>query len=240
MSGSTAEHRSHGEDGARYRDSVTIGQNYRTLREVVADEIHGMITRGELQPGDRLYEDRLAEQLGVSRNPVREALRALEGTGLVEVVPRRGAYVTTIEPDQAQQLLELRAVLEAYAAQRAAVLRTDDDLAKLRACLDRGRAASRAGDVVAAAGNHREFHQLIEQAAANEYLDATVAPLRHQTEMIFSMLADTRGVTSWDEHEEICAAIRDGDADRARAATRRHMDNVMLGMVGRHTSTRAR
>ena len=208
-----------------------IGQSYRTLREVVADEIHGMITRGELAPGERLYEDRLAEQLGVSRNPVREALRALEGTGLVEVVPRRGAYVTRIEPDQACQLLELRTVLEAYAAQRAAVLRTPEHLAELERCIERGRAASAAGDLVTAAGCHREFHILIERAADNQYLDATVGPLRHQTEMIFSVLADTRGVTSWDEHQHIFEAIRDADADLARAATRRHMDNVMLGLA---------
>ena len=107
---------------------MSLGQSHRTLREVVADEIHGMIMRGELEPGERLYEDRLALQLGVSRNPVREAIRALEGTGLVEVLPRRGAYVSRIEPDQIVQLLELRCVIEAYAAERAAIRRTDADL----------------------------------------------------------------------------------------------------------------
>lgn len=212
---------------------MTIGQSYRTLREVVADEIHGMISRGELKPGDRLLEDRLAEQLGVSRNPIREAIRALEGTGLVEVTPRRGAYVTRIEEDQACQLLELRTVLEAYAAQRAAVRRTDDDLTALQRCIDTGRAATAAGDLVSAAQRHREFHLIIERAAANVYLDGAVSPLRHQTELIFSMLTDTRGVTSWDEHQAIYDALAAGDADRARVATRTHMDNVMLGLVTR-------
>jgi DNA-binding GntR family transcriptional regulator len=92
-----------------------IGSSHRTLREVVAEEIRSMILDGSLLPGERLLEDRLAEQLGVSRNPVREAIRALEGTGLVEVVPRRGAYVANLDPDQAHQLLELRSVIEAYA-----------------------------------------------------------------------------------------------------------------------------
>ena len=78
-----------------------------------------MIASGQLQPGERLFEDRLAEQLGVSRNPVREALRALEGTGLVEVLPRRGAYVSRIDADRVRQLLELRSVIEAYAAETA-------------------------------------------------------------------------------------------------------------------------
>src|SRR4029079_19752776 len=101
-----------------------------------------MIIVGERAPGERLYEDRLAEQLGVSRNPVREAIRALEATGLVEALPRRGAYVSTIDPQQVVQLLELRSVIEAYAAQTAATTRSDADLVALQRCIDVGRAAS--------------------------------------------------------------------------------------------------
>ena len=201
------------------------------MREVVADEIHGMIMRGELEPGERLFEDRLAEQLGVSRNPVREAIRALEGTGLVEVLPRRGAYVSKIDPEQVVQLLELRGVIEAYAAGRAAILRTDADLIALQRCIDVGRAAARSNDLVTAAQCHREFHMLVERASANSYLDTVVAPLRHQTELVFSMLTDTRGLLSWDEHQAMHDALAAGDADAARAATAQHMDNVILGMV---------
>ena len=90
----------------------TIGESYRPLREVVAEEIRAMIVRGDLAPGERLLEDRLAEQLGVSRNPVREAIRSLEATGLVEVVPRRGAYVSRLDVEDARQLLEVRGILE--------------------------------------------------------------------------------------------------------------------------------
>jgi DNA-binding GntR family transcriptional regulator len=206
---------------------VSIGQSHRTLREVVADEIRAMIMGGTLKPGERLYEDRLAEQLGVSRNPVREAIRALEGTGLVEVIPRRGAYVSQFDPDETRQLLELRCVIEAYAAEQAALLRTEDDLARLRACLVEGRAASAENDVVRAAEWHRGFHVAVEQAARNVYLDATVGPLRHQTELVFSMLQDTRGVLGWEEHQAIFDAIAAGDAAAARASTIDHMDSVI-------------
>lgn len=203
------------------------------MREVVADAIHGMIMSGELQPGDRLYEDRLASQLGVSRNPVREAIHALESTGLVEVLPRRGAYVSTIDPEQVVNLLELRSVIEAYAARKAAASRTAADIAALQNCIDRGRAASAANDLVTAAERHREFHLIIEHASGNPYLDTVVSPLRHQTELVFTMLTDSRGLMTWDEHQAIHDAISSGDAERAHSATATHMNSVMADMKAR-------
>ncbi len=213
---------------------VTIGAQHRTLREVVADAIRGMITSGELHPGERLYEDRLAEHLGVSRNPVREAIRALEGTGLVEVVPRRGAYVSHLDPAQSRQLLELRSLIEAYAAELAARHRSDDDLQRMLTLLKEGRDATASDDVVRAAACHRDFHLAIERASGNEYLTTVVAPLRHQTELVFSTLVDSRGVTGWDEHQAIFEAIEAGDANLARTCTVAHMDSVMADLASLH------
>jgi DNA-binding GntR family transcriptional regulator len=207
----------------------------------VSDEIRQMIIAGELAPGERLFEDRLAEQLSVSRNPVREALCALEGAGLVEAVPRRGTYVSRFEPDHARQLLELRSVLESYAAEMAARNRTDDDLVAMRECIEHGRTATAENDVVLAAGYHRDFHKLIERASKNEYLEPAVAPLRHQTELVFSMLVDTRGVTGWDEHERILEAIERHDVEGARHSTIHHMGSVLrdLSLIAAEDAQRA-
>ena len=215
---------------------MSIGDAHRTLREIVADAIREMITSGQLSPGERLFEDRLAEQLGVSRNPVREAIRALEGTGLVEVVPRRGAYVSALEPEKARQLLELRSVIEAYAAELAARNRTDDDLTLMKALLEQGRQATSVNDVVTAAACHRDFHLAIESASRNGYLGGVVAPLRNQTELVFTTLVDSRGVTSWDEHQAIFDAIAARDTVLARSCTEAHMQSVMRDLSLRATA----
>lgn len=186
-----------------------------------------MIRRGELRPGERLLEDRLAEQLGVSRNPVREAIRALEHTGLVEVQHRRGAYVATLDPPRAVDLLELRSAIEAFAARLAAARRTPEQLADIRRCFEEGQAAMQANDVVQAARAHRAFHLAIESAAANSYLGVAVEPLRAQTELVFSTLVDRRGLIGWTEHVEILTAIEAGDGDRASEAARKHMSSVL-------------
>lgn len=218
----------------RSRVSQRVGSLHRTLREAVADAIREMIRSGDLEPGDRLVEDRLAEQLGVSRNPVREAIRALEATGLVEVIPRRGAYVAALDPEQACELLELRALLESYAARLAARRRTPDDLDRLREVLDDGRRATEQGDIVSAARAHRDFHLAIETAARHPHLGPVVEPLRAQTELVFSVLVDHRGLLGWEQHVDIMRAIELGDEEAASRATERHMESVLddLGRAG--------
>lgn len=210
-----------------------MGDAHKTLREVAADEIRDMIRRGELQPGERLLEDRLAEELGVSRNPIREAIRILENTGLVEVTPRRGAHVALLDPTRAVELLELRSVLEAFAAQLAARRRTPEQLAEIRRAFDDGRAATASNDTVKAANEHRAFHLAIEAAAGNSYLGPTVEPLRAQTELVFSVLVENRGLLGWGEHAEILAAIEAEDDVAAQEATRRHMTSVLDDLLRR-------
>lgn len=211
----------------------SVGATHRTLRQAVADEIHGLITSGELKPGERLVEDRLAAQLGVSRNPVREAIRLLESTGLVEVRPRRGAYVTSVDVDDIVQVLQLRAVLEGHAAACAAERRTADDVKAIRRWIKEGRTATKDGDVVRSATCHRSFHLEIERIAGNRYLADVSEPLRNRTELVFSLLLEQRGRITWSEHDEIATAIANGDPDKARQAVADHLARVQAELVRR-------
>lgn len=211
----------------------SVGATHRTLRQAVADEIHGLITSGELKPGERLVEDRLAARLGVSRNPVREAIRLLESTGLVEVLPRRGAYVTSVDVDDIIQVLHLRAVLEGYAAACAAERRTPDDVKAIRHWIKEGRAATRAGDIVRSAECHRSFHLEIERVAGNRYLVEVSEPLRNRTELVFSLLIEQRGRITWSEHDEIVTAIDAGDPEAARRAVNDHLGRVQAELAQR-------
>ncbi len=206
---------------------MSVGADHRPLRELVADAILQRILSGEFEPGTRLLEDRLAEELGVSRNPVRESIRALEATGLVEVRPRRGAYVVDVDRDDLIQLLRVRSVLEGYAAELAAQRQPDGLLDELDRCLTEGRAASERDDLVNAAECHRDFHLAVEAAAGNRYIGETSGPLRHRTEFVFSVLSDSRSMLSWDEHQRIRDAIAAGDPDGARARTNDHMTAVI-------------
>src|ERR1700753_1425285 len=97
-----------------------LGSSHLPLRDVVATEIRRLILDGSLGQGERLIEDRLAEQLGVSRNPVREALRVLEAEGFVDTAARRGCFVPTLSPEQAAALFEVRLAVEPLGARLAA------------------------------------------------------------------------------------------------------------------------
>ena len=201
--------------------------DHQPLREVVAGQIRAMIVDGELAQGSRLVEGQLAEQLGVSRNPVREAIRSLEASGLVDVIPRKGAYVCVIDHGEVRQIQELRLLVEGYAAEHAATNRNDAHVDRLRECLERGRAATNSGDNVAAATWHRDFHIAIEDAAGNPFLGQIVNPLRHRTELVFTLVVDERGEITWREHEAIYQAIADGDSEGAGKLVREHIINAL-------------
>jgi len=201
--------------------------NHRPLREVVVSQIRAMIIDGELAPGSRLVEGQLAERLGVSRNPVREAIRSLEATGLVDVIPRKGAYVCVIDHTEVRQIQELRVLVEGHAAEMAARGRTDEDLDRLSECLERGRASSLAEDYPSASDWHRDFHFAIVRAAGNPFLTPILDPLRHRTELVFTMVVNERGRIAWDEHEAIYESVKAQDTEGSSKLVCQHILNAL-------------
>ena len=200
---------------------------HEPLREVVASQIRTLIISGELKQGQRLVEGHLAERLGVSRNPVREAIRSLEATGLVEVIPRRGAYVCVIDALEVRQIQELRILLEGYAVIQAAKNRRPEHLAALERCIRLGRQASANGDEVASASHHREFHLLLESAAGNPFLEQVSNPLRQKTELVFSVLVEDRGQITWEEHQAIYEAVALQDHEAAQQRMGHHIEQAL-------------
>jgi len=206
---------------------MTYRVDHQPLREVVVGQIRSMIIDGELAQGTRLVEGQLAEVLGVSRNPVREAIRSLEATGLVDVIPRKGAYVCVVDHDEVRQIQDLRLLVEGYAAEIAAQFRTDEDLARLNECIENGRSDSAAENYVSASRWHREFHLALENASGNPFLSKILGPLRHRTELVFTIVVDKRGEITWEEHEAIYEAVKAQDAEGSKKLVREHILNAL-------------
>ena len=141
---------------------------YLPLREVVFNTLRQAILKGELKPGERLMEIALAEKLGVSRTPIREAMRKLELEGLVVMIPRRGAQVANITEKDLNDVLEVRITLENMAIEKACANMTDADIRKLEQAAEVFQTSTAEGDLVKMAEADVNFHEVIYEAADNK------------------------------------------------------------------------
>lgn len=181
------------------------------------------IRAGTLAPGARLRETELAERFGISRTPVREAIRQLEADGLVAHLPRQGASIRMLDYTEVMELYEMRAVLEGTAARLAARAASDIELDELTA-LNKELAATQ--DSAKAYDLNRQFHMTLLDAAKNRYLVKSVNALQ-KTLLILgptTLIEPVRATHALTEHEAILAALRDRDGLRAEAAMRDHIE----------------
>lgn len=202
---------------------MTLGSAHQPLRSLVRDQLRAMVITGELAPGTRLVEDRLAASLGVSRNPVREALQALAGEGFVELLPRRGAVVARVTRQQAEDLFDVRSSLEALAARLAARNAGPAGVARLREVLGQAREATERGELDLVAALNSDFHSTVVEIGGNDYLGLLVAPMARRVQWVFRASAAQRGPHSWQEHEGMVLAIAAGDEEHAEALARAHV-----------------
>lgn len=210
-----------------------VGQQHPPLVDVVAAELRRLIVTGHWPQGHRLVETKVAEQLGVSRNPVREALRSLEADGFVVHEPRRGARVAVLEPAEVAQLLEVRGALEELAAGLAARRRTEAQVAELHTLVTKGTAIASGGDLTELPALNTRFHQLLTEASGNRHLDLLIGPMRDRIQWVYSARVHHRAPASWAEHGAIAQAIADGDEARARTLAGAHIISATAAFLDR-------
>ena len=202
---------------------MTVSVARTVLREQIRDILLERILRGELKPGERLVETRLARELGTSQAPVREALRDLQLLRLVESEPFRGARVRAVDDEQLLPVFPVRMALEDLAAREAA-RRADGNVGRLKREIDAMRAAAKTEDWRAQIAHDLAFHRAVVEMAGNE-------PLL-QSWLVLGIEVSTAFATYWtyweqtelaEFHLPILEAIRDGDPARAGAEARRHV-----------------
>jgi DNA-binding GntR family transcriptional regulator len=178
----------------------------RSLSEVVADRVVEAMRSGVLGPGERIVEATLARQLGVSRGPLREALKALEADHLVERRHNRGTFAAQITPEQALQMVTMRAALEGLAARLVAARGSPEVLGRLEAQHARICATARKGRASAWRDEDWRFHEMVCRAAANEFLLRSWLSIGNLVRLFL--------------HQKLIAVLRAGDPDAADATFR--------------------
>jgi DNA-binding GntR family transcriptional regulator len=207
-----------------------VGASHAPLPERVAAALKDAIRTRRIKPGERLVEERLAQDLGVSRNPVREAIRLLAAEGLVVITARRGAVVAGVTEQAARETVEVRALLEGHNARLAARRKDDRILKQIAAVLERGTKAAAAGRYDELPALNARFHQALATAGQNEVLGDMLERLRARTAMFFAPTEPERQETQWSEHAAILRAILDGDEDLAAALAADHVIRAGIGM----------
>jgi DNA-binding GntR family transcriptional regulator len=205
--------------GAAVRPFVRGG-----LRAQVKDVILQRIVEGSLEPGSRIVETRIAQELGVSQAPVREALRDLEQLGCVVHEPNRGCSVRAFSAEELLEAFPVRAALEALAARLAAERITTEELAELDGLLERMRSAARSGDAHEQSQANASFHATVVRAARNRTLERQWQMLEPYSRTYLTVSRPgTDLVHLSDRHVPILEALRRRDPAKAREAMEEHL-----------------
>ena len=211
------------------KDFVMNVNEYLPLRDVVFNTLREAILKGDLEPGERLMEISLANRLGVSRTPIREAMRKLELEGLVVMVPQ----VASITEKDLKDVLEVRTSLEVLATELACERMTQDEMRDLEAALEAFEAALPGGDVTEIASKDVAFHDVLFEATKNARLVQILNNLREQ--MYRYRLEYLKDFSSHErllmEHRELLDAIRQRDRDRAVNVITAHIYNQEIAVI---------
>lgn len=209
-------------------DDLTLNMNaYLPLRDVVFNTLREAILKGELKPGERLMELQLASKLGVSRTPIREAIRMLEQEGLAVTMPRKGAEVAKMTLKDMEDVLEIREALDELASQVACQRITEEQLVLLKEREKDFERSLRSGDVKQIAEADVRFHDVIYEATGNPKLENLLNNLREQIYRyrVEYLKTAENYPTLIREHEEIYKSLAERNEEAAVLAIREHVTN---------------
>ena len=216
--------------------------SYKPLRELVCEHIREAIFNGVFAPGERLMEIQMADEMGVSRTPVREAIRKLEMEGFVVMIPRRGTYVSNMSIKDINDVYEIRISLDTLAAGLAAERISDEELEELQRLLVKVGHAIEENDMAKVVEADIEFHDVLYRASRNERLRNIINNLREQITVIrgVSMRYPGRLKDTQEEHRRLVESIAARNVEKSQEAARIHLENaertLMIAMSERKGS----
>ncbi|MBC7319870.1 GntR family transcriptional regulator [bacterium] len=205
-----------------------IKTKYKNLETLVYEELKSMIFQQKLPPNSKIVEEEISKQLNVSRTPVRTALTALEKDGLVKMVPRKGAYVVSLEVEDIEEIYVLREVLEGVAARYSAKNADSSFLKELEKALDNYKNSVEDRDYNSCIKYDEVFHNLIHNASRNNRLINHLEIIKNQIQLLKfrSSHIPGRPLKSLSEHIEILKAIKEKDPEKSELAMRTHIRNA--------------
>lgn len=215
-----------GQAGRLGRPQIEAVQRPVPLRQSVFEVLVEHIVTGDLKPGQHLVESDLARQLGVSRQPVREALHRLAAGGWIDLRPGQGAFVHVPTDDEVDQLLDARELLDGATARLAARRATPAGIARLRSVWSEGVGAVDSGDIERTVSANNSFHAAVAAVAGNAVLTELSEIVARRVRWYYRQVAPSRGHESWSEHASLLDAIEAGDEDKAAAIARAHTEGT--------------
>jgi DNA-binding GntR family transcriptional regulator len=205
----------------------------KPLHEEVANRVRELIRDGRLKKGDKIAEKEICDLLGISRTPLREALRVLSSEGLIVMVPHRGAHVAEPSMQEIRQMFEVMAILEGTCARVAAEKMTDAQLRKIERLHEKLETHYRAGDHEKYLKVNHDYHVLIQKMSGNKVLDEVVNGLRQKILLYRyrQLYQPDRFDASMKEHRDLFEAFRARDAQRAEQVMKAHLMSQCEALV---------
>ena len=208
----------------------------KPLGEVVYEALRQAISENQFKPGERLMETELADEMAVSRTPVREAVRKLESEGYVVMIPRKGTYVASLSIQDVNDVFEIRSALEGMAAYYAALRASEEEIQQVKDFVETGARLWETSDLARTVAEDIQFHSMLYRISKNKKVEPLINDLRVQTQRLRSSTLATPGRLKFalDEHRKIVAAVEARDPKAAREAAYTHVEQskeVMLSLL---------